>query len=311
MQMALGVELWGRRLGGSMKTLIVTKEDQRKILVGRLRDIMVAHELSHDEKKTVLENVMILDLTEAHFRLTHIIGDVVEVNDDAIDSIVRRTIGFKPDWIIFDPLVSFGVGESRVNDAEQGMIESFRYLMKRIGCCVEGIHHTGKANARDKTNDQYSGRGGSALADGSRMVAVLNPVDAQEWNKVCDRPLRLGETGIVMTLPKLSYCVPQDPIYIRRNGFHFEHEVVVKRTNEQMDEALMNQVYQFIFDQFNQHPSVRYNKTELETQKDKMDISRDKLRQIVIQLIKAGRVVYHSAGQGKSGSYYEPVVESK
>jgi RecA-family ATPase len=40
-------------------------------------------------------------------------------------------------------------------------------------CCVRYIHHSGKQNGRDKATDQYAGRGGSAFADGCRMVHVL------------------------------------------------------------------------------------------------------------------------------------------
>lgn len=39
-------------------------------------------------------------------------------------------------------------------------------------CAVLYVHHTGKANARDKTTDQYSGRGGT-LDDTGRFAKVL------------------------------------------------------------------------------------------------------------------------------------------
>ena len=79
--------------------------------------------------------------------------------------------------------MSFGVGEARINDAEQGLIESMRIFRHYLGCCVQGVHHTGKANARDKALDQYAGRGGSALSDGARMIAVMQPLDPVEWER--------------------------------------------------------------------------------------------------------------------------------
>ena len=93
--------------------------------------------------------------------------------------------------------MSFGVGESRVNDAEQGLIEAFRIIRNQLDCCVEGIHHTGKANARDKSTDQYSGRGGSALADGARMVAVLYTLTPSEWLQATGTSLGADESGLV------------------------------------------------------------------------------------------------------------------
>ncbi|TXI99084.1 MAG: AAA family ATPase [Aquabacterium sp.] len=138
--------------------------------------------------------------------------------------------GFAPDWLIFDPLVSFGVGESRVNDAEQGVIEVFRVIRNRLNCCVEGIHHSGKANAREGQRDQYAGRGGSALADGSRMVAVMQPLTPGEWKKETGLSLGPNESGVVLALPKLSYAKQQPPLYIRRYGYSFTDVRVIKQT---------------------------------------------------------------------------------
>jgi RecA-family ATPase len=85
--------------------------------------------------------------------------------------------------VTIDPSVSFGVGESGVNDPEQGLIEAGRRLRKTLNCRVRFIHHTGKQVARDQIKDQYAGRGGSAFADGARMVHVLQPLNAAEWHK--------------------------------------------------------------------------------------------------------------------------------
>jgi regulatory protein RepA len=307
MLLALGRDIWGHKPTSAGKTLIVTKEDREETLLARLYKIIQANDLTEDEARQVIENVMIYDLTTEHFRLSCIIRDVVEVNDAAIEDFIGRVSAFNPDWVIFDPLVSYGVGESRVNDAEQNLIEAFRSVIRQLDCCTEGIHHTGKVNAANKEQGQYAGRGGSALADGSRMVAVINPVEPAEWNKVCSTPLRDGETGIVQTLPKMSYCKQQDPIYIRRRGFKFEHEIVVKMSKEQVDESFQNQVYQFIVDQYNMSPSVRYSKTELVSMHKKLGISRDDLREITTVLSKSHRVIYHEAQKGKSGAYFEPI----
>lgn len=178
-----------------------------------------------------------------------------------------------PDWIIFDPLVSsFGVGESRVNDAEQGLIEAFRILRNRLNCCVEGIHHSGKANAREKSLDQYAGRGGSALSDGCRMVAVMQPLTPAEWYAATGTKLDAGESGIVMALPKLSYSKPQEPIFIRRTGYCFQKEAVMKRSPEQRADAITEQVMQFIRHEFEQ--GRKYASADLEKLKDRMNLSR-------------------------------------
>ena len=200
--LALGRELWGRMPDRPCRTVIVTREDGREILVARLREICYSLMLSEDELAQVTENVTILDLTGEAFRLSCVIDDVVYPHTASIDALVAALQLWAPDWVIFDPLVSFGVGESRTNDAEQGLIEAFRIIRNKLDCCVEGIHHSGKVNAQEKRLDQYAGRGGSALSDGCRMVSVMQPLDPKEWREATGVALEPGESGLVMALPK-------------------------------------------------------------------------------------------------------------
>ncbi|MFU2486903.1 AAA family ATPase [Thauera sp. WH-1] len=303
--LALGRELWGRMPDRQIRTLIVTREDGREILVARLREITYSMQLSAGELEQVLENVQILDLSSVPFRLSRVVEDVVYPHSENLDRITQMLEAWGPDWIIFDPLVSFGVGESRVNDAEQGLIEAFRILRNRLNCCVEGIHHSGKANAREKSLDQYAGRGGSALSDGCRMVAVMQPLTPAEWHAATGTKLDAGESGIVMALPKLSYSKPQEPIFIRRTGYRFQKEAVMKRSPEQRADAITEQVMQFIRHEFEQ--GRKYATADLENSTARMNLSRAQIRSAITALKVSGRVVYHEV-KGKAGSHYEPVT---
>jgi RecA-family ATPase len=51
--------------------------------------------------------------------------------------------------------------------------------VRGLGCCVRLICHVSKEAARSGALDQYASRGGSALADGARMVAVLRSWDPE------------------------------------------------------------------------------------------------------------------------------------
>lgn len=93
------------------------------------------------------------------------------------DTMIERSKEVAPVLVGFDPSVSFGAGERLVNDNEQSLILAGRRIVRGLGCCVRFICHSGKENARNGSIDQYSARGGSALADGARMVTVL-----REWN---------------------------------------------------------------------------------------------------------------------------------
>ena len=303
--LALGEELWGRTPKHPCKTVIVTREDSREILVARMREIIGAMMLDQVQVAQVLANVRIVDVSGVSFRLSAVSDDVVVPHAHHLNWLVDSLKEWGPDWIVFDPLVSFGVGESRVNDAEQGLIEAFRVLRNHLDCCIEGIHHSGKANAREKSTDQYAGRGGSALSDGCRMVVVMQPLEREEWLQATGMQLGGDEAGIVMALPKLSFAGKQEPIYIRRCGYHFSRVIPIRRNPEQEAEAIENQVCQFITYEYSQ--GRKYSGKDLEDSCKKLNLSRAQIRSALTALKVSGRVIYIEV-KGKSGSHFEPVT---
>lgn len=303
--LALGRPLWGRKATKPLNTTIVTREDRRERLVGLMREIVRAMHLTADEVSEVLRRVFIIDLTGIPFRLACVIDDVVMPHQVNVWALIENLVDYcAPDVLVFDPMVSFGVGESRVNDAEQGLIEAMRIFRNFLGCCVLGIHHTGKANARDKTLDQYSGRGGSAFSDGARMVAVMQPLEAAEWEQETGTRLAPGESGIVMALPKLSYCLPQDPIFIRRKGYAFAQETVIKRTRDQMSAAVAEQVWQFLSNE--KHQGRTYAQRDLEAVASDINLKRAEIRAGTARLKAEGRLV--EAGTPRTAGFHlDPV----
>lgn len=220
---ALGRPVWGLRVETPGPSLIVTAEDRREFLTARLREICAAMHLSDADTARVRELVRIEDVAAAPRRLTGIVADVVVVAEFA-RAIVEgcRAAEFLPVLVTFDPLVSFGVGESRVNDAEQGLIEAGRAIVAGLDCAVRYVHHVGKANARERTTDAYTGRGGSALADGCRMVAVIQAVEPAELERATGCTLGEDEGAFALHRPKVSYAPPQrHPLFVVRRGYSF------------------------------------------------------------------------------------------
>ena len=304
-RLALGKPVWGKTPPRPIKTCMVSREDGRSILVARLREIIKAMDVSERERQQVIANVMIVDLSSEPYRLSCVEKDTVNPDVLALERLCEALEPWQPDWLIFDPLVSFGVGESRVNDAEQGLIEAFRILRNRLDCCVEGIHHSGKANAREGTLDQYSGRGGSALSDGSRMVVVLQPLEPKDWLKETGTHLEPGETGLIMALPKLSYSKPQDPIFIRRYGWTFSREVAATRlTSEQEAEQHIKKLQNFLSAEW--LLGARYSKSALDAQAERLNMSRAEIRAAYGALEARGLAIYHEI-KGKAGSHFELV----
>ena len=306
----LKLNLWGLEIKKSGPVLILTAEDSREMLVARLREICLAMELSGEQIEIVMRDVRISDVCAIPHKITAVIGDTITPNY-LVDVIVAQCRENKPVLIVIDPAISFGVGESRVNDAEQALIEAARKLRSDLNCCVRYVHHTGKANAREKTLDQYSGRNGSALPDGCRMVAVMQRLEADEFRGATGVQLDDEESGIVLARPKVSYSPPQENIYIVRRGYHFTHVEVSRRDAMANLEATANQVYQLILEELKQ--GRRHSRNTLESLSSAARVKRQEIRDAVKFLMAANRIeIKQGEGLGKRGgqhSFLSPVDE--
>lgn len=284
----LGRHVFGETVRKPGRVLILTAEDSRQILVARLRACMASMGLTEAERRTVLDGVRIADVSGAGFKLTEVISDVVRpaASVDAVIALARES---KPVLIVIDPAVSFGVGESRVNDAEQGLIDAARRLRNALNCCVLYVHHSGKANARERTLDQYSGRGGSAFADGSRMVLVLQDLSPADFKAATGQQLIDGETGLILARPKLSYCPPQPPVYIKRKGFAFDHVAPLPSSRGAKLDAAADQLWQLLADEM--QADRRHSKNTIE-QVAAETMKRVEIRSALARLETSGRIEY-------------------
>ncbi len=224
--LVLGIDLFNYEVRAPGPVVILTAEDARETLIARLRFMCHEMGLSEAAKQTVRENIIITDVSGKGIKLTTVEKDVV-MPSKLLDRLIVQIGMLCPSLLIIDPMVSFGVGESRVNDAEQGLIDAGRRIRNAAECAVIFVHHTGKANAREETLDQYSGRGGSALADGARMVHVLQRLQSGEWTTKTGDTLGPDESGFVLARPKMTWCEPQPNIYIKRTSFLFERFAAV------------------------------------------------------------------------------------
>ena len=303
---ALGLPLYGLTINKPGTVLIITAEDSREMLVARLREIAKARELTDAQIAIVMQRVRISDVSGNGFKVTEVRGDVVKPSA-GIDLIIEACQTIKPVLIIIDPAVSFGVGESRVNDAEQGLIEAARKLRKALNCCIQYIHHSGKQNAREKTVDQYSGRGGSAFADGARMVHVLQSITPEEWRNETGTELSTGESGLRLARPKMSYCPPVGDILIRRTGYRFDHVERVTTSKQAKLDMAANQVWQLLTFELSQ--GRYYSKNSLES----LDIGlkRREVRGAVGRLLASQRIELRdmpNAGKGGKHTYLHPIA---
>ena len=288
---ALGLDVWGLPVEKTGWTLIVTAEDSREIFAARLREILRHMDLTDRQRLLAIENVRVWDVRGLDVKLIHASDGNLKLTDLA-DSIVKAYQDDPPIMVVFDPLISFGVDENRVNDNEQALVTAGRRIVRGLGCCTRLIHHTGKANAENKQLHQYAGRGGSALSDGARMVTVL-----QLWDDNQKEPLPQGCTtgdGVSVTAlarAKLSYSKPNLPlIFIRRQHYQFEHFTQApKKTKVELSSAHEDQLERFLTSEVGQ--CRHHNKKTLEEISDTLDMTRAEIRKALTSLVLSGRIV--------------------
>lgn len=206
------------------------------------------------------------------------------------DRIVEAYRDNPPAVVVFDPAISLGPGERLINDGEQAIVTACRRIIRGLGCCVRIVAHTGKANARAGAVDQYASRGGTALPDGCRMVAVLSSVnDGEQGNPPEGFELGPGESGFVLVRAKLSYAPPQPKLWIRRRGYTFEHFTESRQSQRQDPDADAEAVYSFLRDELSE--GRKHTGTTLESIiPARLDIPRARVRAALAILTVAGRV---------------------
>lgn len=293
----LGLELFGHEVMAPGPVIILTAEDSRETLIARLRLMCAQMGLSEREVRTIREDVIITDFSGKGIKLTAVEKDVV-VPSAQLDRLIVEIGLLHPSLVIIDPLVSFGIGESRVNDAEQGMIDAARRIRNTVRCAVIYVHHTGKENARNKTTDQYSGRGGSALADGSRMVHVLQRVTPDEWTSATGDVLEGEDAGFVLARPKMTWCAPQPDIYLKRHLYTFLRYDHIGETAgaQRINQIADDKVWQFLKDEW--LAGRRHTQNTLETAKV---LPQKATRQAVQRLLAQLRLGKEDAGTGGRG----------
>lgn len=219
---ALGRAVFGFQVENPGMTVIVTAEDSREKLIARLRSICAAIDLTDQERATVMNWVRPIYVGGSSFRLSVMEKDMVEVGPET-DRLIEELRNVESDLrqVVIDPAVSFGVGETRVNDSEQGLVNACRRIRDQLGVCPRIIHHTGKQNARDGTTDQYSARGGTALPDGSRTVQVINKMKLNEWQRATGDELQPEEVAFRISMPKTTHSAPVADFFVKRRGYMF------------------------------------------------------------------------------------------
>lgn len=307
---ALGLPLYGLRTAIT-RTLYVTAEDSTQLVAATMRELMTGMGLSDEDRVKAYSSIMILDVRGSKFRLCRMDSGGNANIPEEIDLFIEVYRNLDIGLMVFDPLASFGGPEEKFNTSAQGIIESARRIVRGLGCCVRIIHHTGKVAAQANADDQYAPRGGSALSDGARMVAILShPRDTDQLS------LSVGkeENVIVLSRPKLRYSRSRQPrIYLKRNGFRFEYETEIKLSEEERESEMTLQVFRFLESQLAQ--GRKYSRSALESVSSEINLTVKQVRSAVAKMTVEGLLKEEclppEERQGSRKTYLLPLRQSK
>ena len=303
----LALDVFGYEVRNCDPIVYLTAEDDRATLIARLRLMCQQLELEPKETRVVRNNIHILDVSGLGIKLTHDMKGAI-VPTEYVPKLIEKLKPYRPSMIFIDPAVSFGVGESRVNDSEQGLIDAARLIRNELQCGVFYVHHTGKQNAREKTTDQYSGRGGSALADGSRMIHVMQSLTPEEWTAATGNTLKEDESGVVYARPKMTWAPGgQPPLYLKRKGYlFFRYDHINGEEGAKIQTANnAGKIDKFLHDEW--EAGTRYTLQNLEA--TKLVKPRAALREAVEHLIVAGKLgeeEFSTGGKGRPRKILRP-----
>ena len=187
------------------KVMLVTAEEDRIELWGRIRGIVSALEIDKEPHliKLIRENIAVLPLCGISCRFSDNNGPTKEFKE--LKSLLEENDGM--DLLILDPASYFMGHDCEVdNAAATDWITLLNQLAKTKGKpAVLVAHHTNKSAINSGSITQALARGATALVDGVRWVAALQRKSEEEVNK------------IIFKLVKSNHCYIPEQLELERD----------------------------------------------------------------------------------------------
>jgi len=298
----LGRKLWGLEVNFPGPVVLVTAEDKFDHVMWRLREICRAMGLSRKEMAKVENNHVLMDMTEQGIgvRLAELdrAGNMKEgeLAEALIEALGRAKV--EPVLVLFDPLSYFGPGENHMNDGAAAVMRVLWKVSNALGEAAVGvIHHTGQEAARSGIDDQYAGRGGSALADNARAVIVLTagknrPDDLP--SSVTDDQVEAGRV-VSVNLAKNSYgpLLGRKLFFVRGQTEPWDFDFMEGLTKAAARRSALGRQEQAILDWIEDENAVGRIVTRTRIRENSQDIAgigKDAARDRAEQLISDGRI---------------------
>lgn len=291
--LALGLDVYKRKVLRSGATLFVTGEDEREDYEYRLYWLMDAMHLTPIQRQIVTTAIFFEDVSDQMVRLAELNDSGNIVMTPYVDDLCRLYAGEGLAMCNIDPLVYFSPGERLVNDSESAMCQVGKRLSRELNCHVRFIAHTSKAVARDAITDQYAGRGGASLADGSRQFMQIAVGPHKDWPVPMEAaPLvLLGCEALRIHFHKVSYAVrPKAPIWFLRSGWGFTVFDGAKSDEKLDHQRDMARLCGYLASKLKE--GIYYSKSSLEDASGDLGLTVKRIRQLVSGSVQNGELIY-------------------
>jgi RecA-family ATPase len=204
--------------------------------------------------------------------------------------------------IILDPVSRFRGGDENNNEYATRFIEALEHIAQATGAAVLMVHHTNKGAVRGTDNTQAVSRGASALTDGSRWQAqlrVMSVNDAEEYGIPVDE----RRSYVQVSVPKNNYAPPIEDRWLHRESNGILRAIELRSSAEDREaynELVLSQAVEVLKHETEHAREYSLDKFSI-LFKDQLDVSRDRLREVLRLGLDLGRLALGKPAVAKKG----------
>lgn len=204
--------------------LYITAEDRRDLLQ---RHVWAAVQgLPHAALRAVSERLHVKDVVGSGFTLTQAVTGTAQIAAEVAELAAYAKTITNLRLVILDTLSRLNGGDE-MNEHLAAFVRGMERIAVETGAAVLVAHHTGKAQMREGTSDQYAGRGGSALSDNCRSALHLDVVkDGPTAPSNADEQMLADERLLLLRHVKSNYATKAPDRYLERRRTEYAARLV-------------------------------------------------------------------------------------
>lgn len=293
--LATGKPWLGMTVDRPRRVMVVSAEDGRDDFHRRLRAV------AGSGCDLLRDNLYFFDRTGLDNRLTQKTGDGTIKQTAMVPTIAGVAGIIRAEVIVIDPLARFSGGNENSNDDGTRMVEALEAIRKQTSATVLVAHHTSKNAERTQT----AARGASALVDGFRWLALMQPMsvdDGKKFGIAPDGQNRFVWIGVV----KSNYSGNWPGMWLHRaeNGVLSPADLK-PASRKKTDPETAKTEYQGFLERMTkllqEHGSMSQNRVETlySGSGGTLGVGQKKCRALIEQALKTGDLVVARAGNSK------------